>query len=426
MNTNSKNFSIISVTGTKGKTTAVRMLSNIVCQMGITTLRVDTDGYYINEVQRGDLEESKKLFSLVPTVCPGKYLLAMKKYYPRFVAIFEAAIGSSGSGGLGYGLHQIGIFTNVLEDHMGISSRLKSRSDLAKAKKFIFSRIDTNGTAIFNADDSYVCSQLNAIPSFRKIRLLPVGIDFKYFDKNKHISTGGKIVTVEENYVVIKSKRFSQKVIAINNIKWTFGGLFLPSVYNLMFVVAGIFSYSGKINQKIINLIANYKMDKFGGRLTMFENKAGTKILLDFAHEKYSLGEIAKLGNKLKKNRLIGVVRLAPDRTNRMITDTGKAIANMYDTLIVYDKIDGKNKKRYVGKKINLVREVGEVSQIFYKGILSAKRSGFAERIIIEEKAIERAAEISQNGDVVVIISGDDHKRTISYVRKHFKANFVV
>jgi len=96
---------IISITGTKGKTTVTRALSEIIYKSGENVLRVDTDGHYINEKRKSTLEDSKKLFMLVPTVCPGKYLLDVKKYFPDFTAVFETAIGSSGSAGLGYGLH---------------------------------------------------------------------------------------------------------------------------------------------------------------------------------------------------------------------------------------------------------------------------------------------------------------------------------
>ena len=91
---------IISITGTKGKTTVTRVLSYVLHRLGENTLRVDTDGHYINELQKSTLTDSKNIFSLVPTVCPGKYLLDMRKYCPSYTAILETAIGSSGKGGL--------------------------------------------------------------------------------------------------------------------------------------------------------------------------------------------------------------------------------------------------------------------------------------------------------------------------------------
>ncbi|MFA6790715.1 MAG: Mur ligase family protein [Parcubacteria group bacterium] len=397
---------IISVTGTKGKTTITRALSYIIKNSGENVLRVDTDGHYINERRRSTLEDSKKLFMLVPTVCPGKYLWDARKMFPDFTAVFETAIGSSGSAGLGYGLHQVGIFTNILEDHLRSSSRLKKRSDLAKAKRFIFSRIDVGGTVVFNADDKYVCSQIDGVPKFRKpVYFLPAGFNFRHFDVKKHIREGGKAITVKDNRIVIESQKGSEKIIDVNDIEWTFGGEFRPSVYNLMFIIGGLYAYNGgRVTQKNKKFLKEYEMDKFGGRLTMLENKKGVKIMIDYAHEKFSLAEVAKLGRKMARNNLIGIVRLAPDRKDEIIFETGKYIADRYDSFIVYDKIDGVNKKEYKGRKGNFNRKAGEVSKILYDGIISKKNKNDVERILEEEKAVKRASEVAKSGDLVIAI----------------------
>lgn len=417
----------ISITGTKGKTTITRALDYVIRKSGEKVLRVDTDGHYVNGKQKSTLDDSKKLFMLVPTVCPGKYLLDARKMFPDFTAVFETAIGSSGSGGLGYGLHQIGIFTNILEDHLKSSSRLQTREDLAKAKRFIFSRIDVGGTVVFNADDKYVCSQIDGVPEFRKpVYFLPVGFDFNAFNLDSHLENGGEAVTEENGWIVIKSKKEIKKILEINEISWAFKGNFKPSVYNLMFIIGGLYSYNGgEVTEKNIDNLIKYRMDKFGGRLTMLENKKGVKILIDYAHEKFSLEEVANLGRKISSGKLMGVVRLAPDRKDEIIFETGEYIADKYDDLIVYDKIDGVTRKEYKGRKGNFNRKTGEVSQIFYDGIVSKKEKEHVDRILEEKKAIQKAAEKADSGDLVVVICGDDHKKTLKYVKKYFRAKFV-
>lgn len=417
---------IISITGTKGKTTVTRALAYLTHKQGIPTLRVDTDGHYVNEKQRSTLSDGKKLFGLVPTVCPGKYILDMKKYYPDFTAILETAIGSSRRGGLGYRRHKIGIFTNVLEDHLGVTKRLQTREDIAKAKSFIFSAIGDRGYAIFNADDKLVCSQLFCIPEKRKVKLIPIGYNLDCFDTKKHLEEGGRIITVENNYIILKSKIKTRRLLNLKDINWTFQGQFKPSVYNLMLILGGLYAFNeGKLLKKDIETLKSYKLDNHGGRLTLLENKQKVKILVDFAHEKYSLKEVADLGQKVCQNKTIGILRLAPDRTDRMILETGQYLSDCFDHIIVYDKIDGVNKKKYVSTGLTPSRYIGEVSNIFLKGILSKRKKGNAERIIIEENAIKKAAEIAQSGDVVIVICGDDHKKTISYIQKYFQANFV-
>lgn len=417
---------IISITGTKGKTTVTRALSYVLHKQKESTLRVDTDGYYINEKQKGTLSESKKLFGLVPTVCPGKYLLAMQKYYPNFTAVLETAIGSSRRGGLGYRRHKVGIFTNVLEDHLGVTKRLQTREDIAKAKNFIFSAIGENGYAIFNADDKLVCSQLRCIPKKRSVTLLPVGFDLRHFDTQTHLEKGGSLITAADGFIILKTKNKNSRLIKIADIPWTFQGNFKPSVYNLMFILAGLHAaVDGHLSKKIIATLKGYRMDNAGGRLTLLENKQGVKILVDFAHEKYSLKEVADLAKKLSQNKTTGVLRLAPDRTDKMLLETGQFIANSFDYIFVYDKIDGIIRKSYISTGLTPSRKKGEISSIFLKGILSKKTDQQARQIIIEEKAIIESARLAEPGDVIVIICGDDHKRTLGYVKKYFKASFV-
>lgn len=418
---------IIAITGTKGKTTVARALSHLIAKQEEKTLRVDTDGYYINEKQQGSLSDSIKLSGHVPTICPGKYLIEMKKFFPNFTAILEAAIGCSRRGGLGYSHHDIGIFTNVLEDHLGATKRLKKRSDIAKAKQFIFTAIKKRGTIIFNADDRYVCSQLKNIPRSAKVNLLPVGFNFKFFDLEKHLKNNGKALTIKNDFVVIESKNATKKIIAPSEISWTFNGTFRPSLYNLMFVLGGLFAYTNKkITREILTALKKYRLDKFGGRLTMLENKKkNIKIIIDFAHEKYSLAEVGGLAKKLSARKTIGIVRLAPDRTNKMLFETGRFIANKFDYLIVYDKIDGLEKKLYKGVGLIPDRHIGDISRIFLKGILSKKTVRQAEQIIVEENAIKKAALLAKTGDVVVVICGKNHKKTISHVKKYFQACFV-
>lgn len=414
---------IITITGTKGKTTVTRALAHIIHESGRNTLRVDTDGHYINEKQKSDLNFSKEIFNTVPPVSPGKYLIEMKNYLPNFTAILEASLGSSASPGIGYSSHKVGIFTNVYEDHIGVTGRLKNKRDIAQAKRFIFKRIGDNGYAVFNADDRYVCGELKYIPKVRNVNLIPFGYDFKYFDLKKHLKKGGVAITEKDGYIVLISKGNERKILKTADISWTFMGFYKSSILNIMAIVGGLYGCkNGRISSSLIKTLKKYKLDQDGGRLTLLEGRNNIKVIVDFAHEKFSLREIGKLGKKMAKGKTIGVLRLAPDRTDKMIYETGQFIANNFSDIIIYDKIDGIVRDKYIGKLQKIKRYVGDVSSIFYEGVKNKKRFGILERIIVEEEAVIRASELAKPGDVVIVICGDDHKRTIGYVKKYFNA----
>ena len=416
---------IISITGTKGKTTVTRIIAHIIHSQNINTLHVDTDGYYVNLKQKGTLEESKALFNLVPTVAPGKYLLAMQKYQPDFAAVLECSIGSSGSAGLGYGYHHVGIFTNVFEDHLGASKRLQKRSDIAYHKNFIFRNLRNNGYAVFNADDKLIVSQLRYLPADLTINLIPCGFTFTHFPLADHLAKGGQVLTVEDQWIVLKKQTSTRKIIRVSDLSWTFDGLFLPSVYNALFILGGLYGFlEGTLPKKYVQALKEYRFPPEGGRITLFTAKNGARIIMDYAHEKNSLKAIGKLAKKLAKKesgKTIGVVRLAPDRTNEMIHETGKEIAASFHQHVVYDKIDGVAKKEYRAQRgVIRYRAVGEVSKILHQGLEAGGAHPFYE--LQEEHAIKKAASLTQANDVVVIICGDDHKKTLGWIKKYFTA----
>lgn len=416
---------IISVTGTKGKSTITYILADVLQRYGQTVLRVDTTGYYVNGTQKGTLESSKRVSRLVPTVCPGRFLTAMEDV-EQFTAVLECSLGCSNPPGLGYRLHDVGIFTNVFEDHLGSTERLKTRADIATAKEFIFTRLHPiEGYAVFNADDKYVCSKLSKVPE--DATLIPCGTTFAHFDLAQHLQAGGVAITVDQGAgaVVLRNQQGDTPLIRINDVVWTFEGEFKPSVSNLMFIAGALVAHFKKeVPQKIWKLLSESRLDPAGGRLTLFKAPNGVTILADYAHEKNSLSVLGDLSHGLASDggKVIGVVRLAYDRTDELIEDTARTIASHFDEFIVYDKVDGfwRQPKKTLGR-FEMV--VGRISKIFATAL--ADQNVPVTRIIREDEAIAYAATKAKAGDVVVIIVNDDIKRTISFIKSSFKATLL-
>ncbi|MBI3889609.1 hypothetical protein HY312_03495, partial [Candidatus Saccharibacteria bacterium] len=195
------------------------------------------------------------------------------------------------------------------------------------------------------------------------------------------------------------------------------------SIYNLMHAVGGLYGYfKGELPEKFREVIESVRLDQDGGRLTVFKAANGATIIADYAHEKVSLRTIAGLAKSIKQpeGKVIGVVRLAYDRSDSLIRETAEIIANNYDTVVVYDKIDGhfKHPKEIRGSLFK--QEVGYTSSVLAEAI--KEHNPNVDRIIREDEAVQRAAELVQPGDVVVIIVNDDIKRSIGFIKESFKA----
>lgn len=419
---------IISVTGTKGKTTTVAVIADVLRTLEHNVLKVDTTGHFVNGERRSTLEDSKKTWRLVPSVCPGRYLWefhADPTLADNGVAVLECALGSSSTSGLGYRYHSVGVFLNVFEDHIGSSDRIQSKADIVAAKQFVFSRlIREGGYAVYNADDEYVTGALSELPE--GATLVPVGLTFEAFDIENHLKDGGVVLTVDsEKRIVLRTIAHDTVIADLKAIPWTFDGQFAPSVWNLLAAVGALYGFfQGSLPAGFREALEGVRLDPYGGRLTLLRSSNDVTILADYAHEKVSMALVARLARTQlgPGGRVIGVVRLAHDRTDELLQDTGKAIAPEYDELVVYDKIDGTLRKATTrGMRFKEVE--GRTSEIFAAAIASV--NPHVTRIVREDEAIAYAASQAKPGDVVVTIVNDDIERSVGFIKDSFKAEFV-
>jgi len=430
----------ITITGTKGKTTVSNVLASVLRQIEPKVLHVDTNGAYVNGKLEISKKQSQQMWDVVPTVAPGRFLYlmvddndlaedGMDHVTLPGAAVLEASLGCGTVSGLGYYGHDIGIFTNVYEDHLGSRPDLVSRKDIGASKRFIFSRINRDGTAVFNADDDVVCGELKHCKP--GVTLLPFGRSFDYFDLQGHLDSGGYALTIEDKKLVLLHKVSKTQIMDIADVSWAFEGMYEPSLYNLMAISAALFAYNDfAFSDDLIQKIAATKLDPYSGRLTLLETKGGIKILADYAHEKQSLQSIAALARDLKQpeGRTIGVLRLSWDRTEQLVRETADFIAQDYDRFVIYDKIDGywrQPSSRFRTGQRQFTQEVGKISGWLSDALKDKRGDEAVEQIMREDYALERAAEIARPGDVVVVIVNDDIERSIGFIRETFQADFV-
>lgn len=426
----------VAVTGTKGKTTVVNVLSETLQRLGVDeVLSVNTDGHFFNGEQCSTISDSIGTWSMRPTVAPGRYLYEFLKRKKtdeaadsliKRAAVLESSLSSGTTIGTGYAVVSVAVFLNVFDDHIGSSVRtdIKSRKDLAKLKSFIFTRMANDSYAVCNADDVLVVKSLKAIPKDKNPQILYFGLKQNTARLLKKKNTLG-VVTMEGDSVVYHTREGQTTVVSATEVSWTFDGRYEPSVYNLLAVVASVIGYyEGEIPERLREVLSQIHPDARSGRLVRFTCAKDITLIADYAHEGESLCEIALLGRKLTNTdgKIIGIVRLAHNRSDEHIKAVAKAIASEYDHLVVYDKIDGywniPDESQQEGKKFPKI--AGRTSEVLYDAIV--EYGGTVERIVREDEAIERASEIAADGDVVISIVGDDIERSVGFLEKGFDA----
>src|ERR671919_970189 len=140
----SSRIPIISVTGTNGKTTTVRMIAHILKLMGRRVGMTSTDGIVIDGrlTKKGDMSGPKS----------AQMVLQNPKVD---TAVFEVARGGILREGLSYDRNDVAVVTNVTGDHLGLHG-VETLSQLAHVKSVIVEAVPRSGTAVLNADDPLV------------------------------------------------------------------------------------------------------------------------------------------------------------------------------------------------------------------------------------------------------------------------------
>src|SRR6185369_12035517 len=135
---------IISITGTNGKTTVARMIGHVLGTTGLCVGMTTTDGIYIQSerVVNGDTTgpQSAKVVLGDPAV---------------EVAVLETARGGILRRGLGYDWSDIGVMTNIGDDHIG-QDGIKSVEDVVYIKSLVAERVKEGGTLILNTDNEHL------------------------------------------------------------------------------------------------------------------------------------------------------------------------------------------------------------------------------------------------------------------------------
>lgn len=401
---------IIATTGTKGKTTVTRALAFILNHyLNEPVLEVDTSRVRLGGENVMPFREVMRLYGQRPTIAPGRFLYALKdQKHPT--AVLEASI-SCAVRGLGYFHHKVGVFTNVYDDHIGEKIYLRSRKDIANAKAFIFDKIQSEGYAVFNADDPLVTEQALKIDPSRRITLIACTLD-KTIAKEYPL-----VVTADSERITIIRTGKSVWSVPLTEIEWIYRGLHEPSLRNVLSVVGALYGFfSGKIPEKVKRYITGYIPEETGGRMVIKQAPAGYKLILDFAHEGESMSQLGAFAHHFKErpeNRVIGVVRLSGERPDQHIITTTHQFAPHYDQLIIRNK-----RFSPFGKTSKFHRTEGAVADLMVK---AAKGVGVnALKTTTERDALQLAARLAKKGDVIVMII-DNAEHSLELAKEVFK-----
>lgn len=368
---------IIAISGTNGKTTTTRLMAHMVKTMGYKVGYTTTDGVYIQNqlMMRGD--------------CTGPISAEFVLKDPTVdFAVLECARGGILRAGLGFHRCDIGICTNVAEDHLGLGD-IDTLEQLARVKAVVPGSVLPDGYAILNADNEYTRNMAKD---------LDCKVAFFSLDENnphiqKHIKEGGLAAIYENGYITICKGTWKIRVEKASAIPLTYGGKATFNIANILPCVLAGFVRNFKIEDMRTALQTFIPSPaQTPGRMNMFHFKHFT-VMVDYAHNTHGFMAISEFLSKVDASPKIGVIAGVGDRRDEDIINLGRVAAGMFDEIVI------RQDKNLRG------RSEEEIIELMKQGISELSPDRKVTVIPKEREAIDYAIKSASPGAFVTICS---------------------
>lgn len=360
----SREFKLIGVTGTKGKTTTTYMIKEILEKQGKKVGLIGTIATYIAGKKLEDSDrttpESLKLQQLFRQMADEGCEAVVMEVSSQSLKLNRVA-------GCDF---DIGVFTNFSEDHISPKEH-PDMEDYFQSKLKLFSMCK-QGFA--NADDLHAS----------RVPKLVTNCPVQTYGIDNYCDLLAKDITITNSYVDFKVKLGDKN----ERVKTCIPGRF--SVYNSLAAIS-VAKSLGCDAEKIKEALVEVRVP---GRSELVNNKKELTIMIDYAHSPESLENILNAVKSYTRGRVISVFGCGGDR------DPGKRpiMGEISGRIADYSIITSDNPRTEDPTKI--------VNQI-EEGIKKTK--GKYTCIVDRIEAIKHAIEIANKKDIIVL-AGKGHE----------------
>ncbi|WP_141576006.1 cyanophycin synthetase [Actinomadura sp. WMMA1423] len=336
---------LVSVTGTNGKTTTVRMIAHMLELDGRRTGMTSTEGVYVGGrlVHRSDASGPRS----------AEMVLGDRSVE---AAVLETARGGIVRRGLGYDRADVAVVTNITRDHLGVDDT-ESLEDLVDIKSLVAEEIRRGGHVVLNAEDE-ASAGLAERPGVRErdpvLRLFALSPDAPALAA--HLRGGGVGYCVRDGRLTEVRGDRRTPVLPAAEVAGSFGGHARHVIANALAASAAARALGVPVEVVARALRSFDPHTRNPGRGCVYRVGANP-VLVDYAHNPAAVGAMGAFMERCWGRAGVAAVTLPGDRSDELVSETARALAGSFGRVVVYEDEDLRG------------RRSGEMTRLIVRGL---------------------------------------------------------
>ncbi len=381
------------ITGTNGKSTSVRLASEIASMNEMSAGVTSTDFIRVGDViiDRGDYSG------------PGGARMLLRDRRTE-IAFLEVARGGILRRGLPVEKVDAAVVTNIASDHLG-QYGIHTVEQLAEAKFVVSKALSDDGVLVVNADDPLVISQAEKLD----VQLCWFSLSETNELVQRQKQGSGRAVYLSGDTIMYCANGVNEAICEIDEVAMTFGGTAKHNIQNAM----GVVGLSMALKLPLESIRKGLK--SFGstaednpGRGNMYSID-GVKVIVDFAHNEHSMRAVVDMVRQMPADNRIAMFSHAGDRSDQDIQDLTEAVSDV-------------NAKYYISAELEhhlRGRELGDIPKIIKAhlhqlGILDERIKSAVDPL----EGAKLALELARPGDVVLLFVLDQREQVHNWLSR--------
>ncbi|GAA0556608.1 cyanophycin synthetase [Actinomadura livida] len=340
---------VVSVTGTNGKTTTVRMIARMLELDGRRTGMTSTEGVHIGGrlVHRSDASGPRS----------AEMVLGDRSVE---AAVLETARGGIVRRGLGYERADVAVVTNITRDHLGVDAT-EDLDDLTGIKALVAEEIRRGGHVVLNAADPPAAG-LALRRAVRDRR--PV---LRYFAPSPgepvlaaHLREGGVGYCVADGWLTEARGDRRTRILPAADVAGSFGGHAGHVVANALAAAAAARALDVPV-ETVARALRTFDPHTHNPGRGCVYLVSGNPVLVDYAHNPAAVAAMGALVERRWGTGGVAAVTLPGDRSDELVGETARALARTFGRVVVYEDEDLRG------------RRSGEMTRLIAEGLREAR-----------------------------------------------------